>query len=396
MEYDLFFSWQSEKPDVEDFIRNLLSDCCNHLSEKYKVRVNLKDADVDNRGSYNINTAVINGIENADIVVADLTPTSHGEDGRANPNVNSLYEYAYACSKKGFENVIAVADISNDSVKDMPFDWNHNALVTFNGVEDISFRQHLEDAIERTLKEKVQATLNSATTIFFCQRISESFPGVRGLKEYTDQHEIKNHLDQLFKHPIIFGKATDGDGDLEPIWWFRGGSSEAIDSYRVLKNGIYLFGHNEFKIKRIIVFECHQRYYSEYVYVETDSLPPVIDKSLTQERISHIAAELGHCDEEYGVVKSGNLEVNISGEEFDDGFADINGEIVEIQDKAEMRCHWLSPFNFVVCAKFSSINCDRFDLESRPIFEGLLNGSCDFEELHKLITSLPKPQYRGK
>lgn len=396
MEYNIFFSWQSEKQTVSDFVREQLDECCKRLSAKHQVELNLKDADADNRGSYNINTAVINGIENADIVVADLTPTSHGNDGRANPNANALYEYAYACSLKGFEDVVAIADISEDSTRNMPFDCNHNSLVTMNGIKDKHFGEQLEKTIEKILLSKLKPVLHSATTTFFAKRISESFPGIRGLKEYSDQHEIKKHLDALFKHPLVFSEATDGDGDPEPIWWFRGGSSEAIDSYRVLKNGIYLFGRNEFKIKRIIVFECHQRYYSEYVYVETESLPAAVNKSLTQERISQIKADFGHCDEEYGVVKSGNFEVNISGEEFDDGYADMNGEIVEIRDNAERRCRWLAPFNFVVCAKFSSINCDRFDLESHPIFEGILNGSRNFQELHELITTLPKPEYRGR
>jgi len=396
MEYTIFYSWQSEKSDVTDFIREQLIDCCKQLSEDYRVVIHVKDADSGNRGSYNINTAVIKGIDDADIVVADLTPTSHGADGRANPNSNSLYEYAYACSKKGFENVIAVADVSKDSTRNMPFDWNHNALVTLNGIGDNNFRGNLINAVRKILLAKLKPIAYSATTIFFSKRISESFPGVRGLKEYTDQHEIKRHLDAFFKHPIIFGEAIDSDGDTEPIWWFRSGSSESIDSYKVLDNGIYLIGSNEFKIKRIVVFECPPRYYSEYIYIETEPLSPIVDKSLSPEKISQIAADLGHCDEEYAVVKVGDFETNISGEEFDDGYADINGKIVPIHDYAERRCRFLAPFNFVVCAKFSSINSDKFDVESGRIFDGILRGTVKFEELHELIKSLPKPPYRGR
>ncbi len=396
MEYTIFYSWQSEKSDVTDFIREHLIDCCKQLSEEYRVAINVKDADSDNRGSYNINTAVIKGIDNADIVVADLTPTSHGLDGRANPNSNSLYEYAYACSKKGFENVIAVADVSKDSTKDMPFDWNHNALVTLKSTGDNSFRGSLMNAVRKILLAKLKPTIYSATTTFFSRRLSESFPGLRGLKEYTDQHEIKRHLDAFFKHPVLFGEATDSEGDTEPIWWFRGGSSESIESYQVLENGIYLLGGNEFKIKRIVVFECHQRYYSEYIYIETEPLQPVVDKNYTQERISQIAADLGHCDEEYAVVKKGDIEVNISGDEFDDGYADINGKIVPIRDCAERRCRFLAPYNFVICAKYSSINCHKFDVESGRIFDGILRGTVEFGELHELIVRLSKPLCRGR
>ena len=396
MNYTIFFSWQSENAAITDFIRNLLSDCCFELSKEFGITIEVKESDTDNRGSYNINAAVINGIENADIIVADLTPTSHGQDGRANPNSNSLYEYAFACAKKGFENVIAIVDVSQDSTRNMPFDWNHNALVTLDGTGDTNVKESLRNAIRKIVSAKLTPTLYSATTTFFAKRISESFPGVRGLREYTDPHEIKKHLDNLFRHPITFGEVIDDEGDHEPIWWFRGGSSESIGSYRVLKNGIYLIGGNEFKIKRIIVFECHQRYYSEYIYFETEPLPPVVEKSLTEDRIKEITQDLGHCDEEYAVVKSGIIEYNISGDEYDDGYADINGEIVPVRELAERRCRFLSPFNFVVCAKFSSINCSEFDRMSQPVFDGILKGDIPFEELHKIIIGLPKPQYRGK
>lgn len=393
MEFTIFYSWQSERADASEFIRRQLEDCCRNLSERLHVGITVKDADADNRGSYNINTAVIAGIRDADIVVADLTPTSHGDDGRANPNANSLYEYAYACAWKGFEDVIAVTDVSRDSTRNMPFDWNHNSLVTFNGVGDGRLADALTTAVERIVMAKLLPTLHWPTTVFFSKRMSESFPGLRGLREYTDQHDIKMHLDALFRHPIVFGEAIDREGDRQPVWWFRGGSCEAIVSYRVLKNGIYLLNGNEFRIRRIIAFGCPQRPYSEYVYIETEGLPPVVDKSITKEYIERITKDLGYCDEEYGVVKAGGMEINVSAAEFDDGHAEINGEIVRIGENSERRCRFLASYNFVVCAKFSAINCHEFDLRSRPIFEGILNGTVPFEELHNLIASLQKPHY---
>ncbi len=395
MEYTIFYSWQSEKSDVTDFIREQLINCSKQLSEEYRVAINVKDADSDNRGSYNINTAVIKGIDNADIVVADLTPTSHGADGRANPNSNSLYEYAYACSKKGFENVIAVADVSIDSTRDMPFDWNHNALVTLNGVGDNKFNAALGNAIERILSAMLNPKLYNSTTEFFSLRIAQSFPGIRGIKVYEDPHEIRLHLGAFFKRPIRFGESLDAEGDNTPIWWFRGGSAEGIQTFSISQNGIYHIGWNEFKVKRIIVYAESSTYYAEYIYIETEPLPP-ISPEMTDERIEQIKDTLGYCDEEYAVVSEGLLSKNVTRQEYDDGYTEFNGEIIPITGKAELRCRFLTPYNFVVAAKFSSINCREFDMATHDLFNEILNDSTKFDELHNIIIKLPKPLYRGR
>jgi len=395
MNYTIFFSWQSERRDISNHIRAMLEKCIKELSLDLIVNLTITDADSNNRGSYNINTAVIRGIEAADIVVADLTPTSHRDDGRANPNANALYEYAYSCAVKGFENVLAIADISKDSIKDMPFDWNHNSIVAFNGITDDSFSASLKVALSKILSAKILPVLRISTTEFVANRIAAAFPGVRGLKSYSDPHEIKLHLEAFFKHPILFGESTDADGSSEPIWWFRGGSTEAITSFRVLKNGIYLIGWNEFKIKSITVYSDSSRYYSEYIYVETEPLKPVMTE-MSEDKIKQITCDLGYCDEEYAVVRVGEFEKEITREEYDDGYAEVNGEIVPIRGKAQLRCRFLSPYNFIIAAKFSSINNTECDIRTQNVFDEIFKGTASVEDLHKIIVSLPKPQFCGR
>lgn len=392
MHFSIFFSWQSEIPKVTEIIRDNLQKCCCQIANEQNIEIELIESDTKNRGSYNINNAVISAIKDADIVVADLTPTNTGTDGRALPNANVIYEYAFACAEKGFENVLAVADVSNQSVKNMPFDWNHNSIVCFNGYNDPNFIENLKKELDKIVKSKLLPVLHESTVTFFSLRMAQSFPGKRGLTIIEDPHDIRRHLETFFRPPIKFGTTTDPEGDRMPIWWFRGGLSEEIGSFRALKNGIYLIGWNEMKIKRIAVYSSSQ-YYAQYIYVETDPLQPIFKDQYTPEYIEKVIQELGFCDEEYAIVKEGLIEKTITRQEYDDGYADINGEIIPVSDKTELRCRFLSTFNFVVCAKFSSINCPRFDLESRPLMEGILNGTHTIQDLHDLITSLPKPQY---
>lgn len=393
MKLRIFFSWQSEKPQISDFIRDTLTHVCQELSAEYNLEIEVADASDGQRGSYNINAAVVRGINDADIIVVDLTATNISADGnRGLPNANALFEYAYGCGVRGFENVVAAVDIDQMPIGQMPFDWNHNSVATFKGLNDKNFSISLKSELAKIIKTRLRPVLTLPTTTFFSLRIAESFPKVSGFQIIDDPHMIKMHLGYLFKNPIVFGEATDREGDPEPIWWFRGGSAMAITCYKALKTGTYIIGWDEYRIKRIAVYESPGQYYSEYVYIETEGLPPIDKEYYTKERIQHNTECFGYCDEEYAVFNGHP----ISHKEYDNGVAEIDGEHVEIAGMAEVRIRHLSPYNFVVCAKFSSINSPEFDMQSRPIFDGILKGTSTIEDLHQLIISLPKPPYRGR
>ena len=389
----IFYSWQSEKPAISEFIRKSLVEVCKQLNEELEVKIHVTDASADQRGSYDINAAVTKGIKASDIVIADLTATNTSVDKlRGLPNANALFEYAYACGVKGFENVLAVVDINEMPIGQMPFDWNHNYVATFRGVNDKDFSSVLKTELAKIIELRLKPALTQSTEVFFSSRIAKAFPKLSGFNIIEDPHEIKMHLDDLFKSPILFGKATDTEGDREPIWWFRGGSSMPITSYKVLRNGTYVIGCDECRIKRIAVYASSARYYCEYVYIEMEPLPPIDKETYSQEHIDEITSGLGYCDEEYAVFNGHP----ISRKEYDNGVAEIDGEHVDVSGKAELRIRHLTSYNIVVCAKFSSINSSAFDRLSGPVMDGILKGTSSVEELHSIITSLPKPPYRGR
>ncbi len=392
----LFYSWQGERVDSSEFIRRALGECAVELSAELCVILEICDADTNNRGSYDINAAIKEAIANANIVIADLTPTSHGADGRINPNANALFEYATAMAMKGHEVVLAVADVVNEDVRRFPFDFNHHSMVTCNGTHDVTFKDKLKHALCRIVMALQYPVLHDATTVFFSQRIGQGFPGVRGLKVYEDPNEIALHLDAFFKAPIEFGEALHAEGDRNPLWWFRGSSAEEIDSYVRQKDGIVLLGWEELKIRRIAVFACHSRYYSQYLYVEVDGMPPVFKDRSDSNLIERAVKTLGYCDEEYAVIEQGGMKIRITREQYDDGYIEEDGEIVPIHGRAKLRCRFLSPYNFIVAAKFGAYNCAEFCRTSEPYFEGILNKTINLEEFHDYLMSFPKPLYRGR
>lgn len=393
MKLNVFFSWQSEKPETSEFIREALTHACKALSAEFSSEIEVTDASTNQRGSYNVNNAVIREIHNADIVVADLSATNIGADGkRGLPNANALFEYAYGCGVIGFENVLAAVDVDQIPIGQMPFDWNHNSVVTFKGVTDSKFPEAIKGELAKIVKARLKPVLTLATTTFFSQRIARSFPKASGFQVIEDPHLIKTHLEYLFENPIDFGDATDQEGDRQPVWWFRGGSSMPITAFKALKNGTYLIGWDECRIKRIAVYADTGQYYSEYVYIETEPLPPIDKEYYSKEHIRQIAGQLGYCAEEYAIYNGHP----ISRKEYDNGVVEIDGESIDLNGEAELRIRHLAPYNFVACAKFSSINSPQFDRMSGPVFDGILKGTSTLEDLHSLIISLPKPLYRGK
>lgn len=390
MNLNIFFSWQSERPEASEFVTNTLTECCKELSKELGAELTVLQPSDENRGAYNINNAIDRAIHSSDIVVADLTPTSTGPDGRRNPNSNVIFEFATAREFLKSENVLATADIAGEDLSKMPFDFNHNSLISFDSVADPQFKERFKKAIGKIVKAKLLPTIHDATTVFFSRRIAQSFPGVRGIQWYDDPSDIRMHLNAFFRHPIHFGESTDMEGDTVPIWWFRGAQAEEINSYSVLPNGIYLLGWNELKINRIAVLSDTARYFSEYIYVEASPMVPFNKEHYTPERISELKRDFDYIDEEYAVVREGSISIEVSRQEFDDGHAMIGGEIVPIHGKASLRCRYLTPFNFIIAAKYSPYNSHEFCRSSNDYFNGLLDGSVVFEDFARYLRSLPK------
>ncbi len=128
----IFFSWQSNKPEVRKIISAELSNIKKALSaEGYDVEI---DQDTRGRvGTKNIESDVLEKIERCDIFVADLTPIVSVEtvnnQVRLLPNPNVIYECGYAVAQKGLSRMILLSYLTNgETIEQLPFDINHNTI----------------------------------------------------------------------------------------------------------------------------------------------------------------------------------------------------------------------------------------------------------------------------
>ncbi|PHN02583.1 hypothetical protein [Flavilitoribacter nigricans] len=227
--------------------------------------------------------------------------------------------------------------------------------------------------------------LTIAPTVLFSYRIAQAFPGVRGLRWFEGNVALKR-LSLLLQEPTQFDIANGYGLYSDPIWWFRGNSGLPIERFKVLSHGKFLLNSKELKISKIAVYTSTS-YYRCFVYVETKADQPIglYDDSNDDDQIKRIADRWGYFYERYGLYN----EIPIRGDEFDDGAAEINGEIVNTQG-AELRMRFLTSYNFIIVAKSSPFNSREGYKLGEKYMNKILKGDESVEDFAKEAELLDK------
>lgn len=247
--------------------------------------------------------------------------------------------------------------------------------------EVFEYSEEIEPGIFKNKLNKY--TIRIAPTVFFEQRISKAFPGVRGLK-WFEGNEAFNGLKRLLKEPLSFEDAEGYGLYHDPIWWFRGRGALPIETFVELSEGKFLMWIDEIKIDKIAVFH-NQSYFRSFVYVETIPEKPVGVYKTTEEKIMERVKEFGYVTEEYGLFNG----KAITRQEYDDGAAFIDGEYVELVNP-QLRCRYLSKYNFIITAKSAPYNSHEGDILADKYFDGILRGEKTLEQYVDEAKKLPK------
>jgi hypothetical protein len=159
-----------------------------------------------------------------------------------------------------------------------------------------------------------------------------------------------------------------------------------VDSFRELGEGVFLLNSYELPVRRLVAANFGA-YYSYFVYLESDALPPIGlyhygAGELEQRRVSG-----EKTFEEYAVLDNSTL---ITRGEYDDGAAFIAGELVDTDGKAELRVRCLDPYNLVIASVGSPINNSSFDFELEELMDAILAGEATVQQLAERIRRLPR------
>jgi len=247
-------------------------------------------------------------------------------------------------------------------------------------------RKTRRSSFEDVEKPKELPRITQESTVFFSYRISKAFPGQRGLKWYEGKTAIER-FKILFQEPLKF-KPSEAYGIMtDPIWWFRDSSSLYIDNFAVLSKTKVVLDVFEFEIKRIAV-HVDELYYRYFIYVETKGEKQTGLYNLKPEDIKREIETHGYSKEEFGLFG----KHFIRREQYDDGAAEIKGKVIDVKG-AQLRVRYLSDYNFIIAAKQSPYNQDKFYGESEAYFNSILQGKSKPESLFKYLETFEKKDH---
>ena len=134
-EIQIFYSWQSDLSEKtnKNAIRRALRTAQNNIeAPRPGLNIVLDEATRDTSGSPNIPSKILEKIEDADIIVADVTTVTRPPAYRPCPNPNVIFELGYAVAYLGWERVILLFNEQfGDFPKDLPFDFAHHRATRY-------------------------------------------------------------------------------------------------------------------------------------------------------------------------------------------------------------------------------------------------------------------------
>ena len=125
-------------------------------------------------------------------------------------------------------------------------------------------------------------------------------------------------------------------------------------------------------------------YYQSFIYIKCKAAEPtgIYKHENIHERVKH----WGYIREEYAIF---NDQI-ISREEYDDGAAEINGNVVKLNGEAVLRDRYITPYNLIIAPQGSPINNNKFDNDRVDYLNGILRGDLTVDQLAGEILQLPK------
>lgn len=224
-------------------------------------------------------------------------------------------------------------------------------------------------------KDSLPSIGGEISTVFFHKRFCDSFPGARGIQWFRDPREAVKRLELFFREPFVFSDST-------PIWWWRTGDMH-IKHFEVISDHTILLDHQELIVEELAAVNAGA-YYQPFLYIKTKASQPtgLYDPSYIQSAVDY----WGYAKEEFGLFRG----LPISREEYDDGSTVIDGEVVDMQNKSQLRVRYTTPYNLLIAPLDSPINNHNFDRLRVELLNKILTNEEPLDTLVEAVLQLPK------
>ncbi len=164
----IFYSWQSDLPNTTNrsFVEDTLARVAKSISADETVEVEpVIDRDTKGvAGSPDIASTIFSKIDEADVVVLDVSIINNPTKKRRMPNPNVMVELGYALKSKGYEKVILVFNKAYGEITDLPFDLRMRRLVDYRLIVGAKDRKVIRGALENELNTAIRAALSVPAT----------------------------------------------------------------------------------------------------------------------------------------------------------------------------------------------------------------------------------------
>jgi len=221
-------------------------------------------------------------------------------------------------------------------------------------------------------------------THFSYDRVAEAFPDTAKNPVFTKWESFEERLHRLFRRPIL--------GDL--MWWTHGLSNMSITNVAIDDmNQLVYFDSFECKIRKVVPFRFPNLDWLDFVYFETDGMPPANEqeRAYLESRLKEVS--IGDTEILGRVCRyNGTL---LTGEEVDNGcFYDAGGHYCKI-DRAKLQdvSRLLAPWNFIVTSKWSPLNSQTIGAKLEELLDSILLQNVDPSILRTLAEAQKKPNF---
>ena len=221
-------------------------------------------------------------------------------------------------------------------------------------------------------------------THFSYDRVAEAFPDTAKNPVFTKWASFEERLHRLFCQPIL--------DDL--MWWTHGLSNMPIKNVAIDDmNQLVYFDSFECKIRKVVPFRFPNLDWLDFVYFETDGMPPANEqeKAYLESRLKKV--RIGDTEILGRVCRyDGTL---LTGEEVDNGcFYDAGGHYCKI-DRVKLQdvSRLLAPWNFIVTSKWSPMNSHTIGAKLGELLDTILLQDVDPSILRTLAEVQEKPDF---
>ena len=193
MKATVFYSWQSDTPNAANrsLILRALEDAAKDIAGDASINIEpVVDRDTQNvAGSPDIGRTILDKIEKADVVVADVTIINTGADGRLTPNPNVLVEVGYALAVHTESRLILVENLAFGSPEQLPFDLRQKRVLKYSSDADATERASERRKLQSMLRDAITAVISQHGVISRSEYPVELSMGYRAETQTGSLHE---------------------------------------------------------------------------------------------------------------------------------------------------------------------------------------------------------------